>query len=133
MPGILEAIFRGEDVGTVFLPRRRRMTGRKRWITFFSKVSGALLVDEGAAKAVREHGRSLLPSGVRFVSGDFKRGDTVEISGPDGVPFARGLVNFEASDCLRICGRHSAEIHEILGPNVDEELIHRDNLTLLTP
>lgn len=131
VPGILEAIFRGEDVGTVFLPRRRRITGRKRWISFFSKVSGALLVDAGAAKAVREQGRSLLPSGVRFVSGDFKRGDTVEISGPDGVPFARGLVNFEASDCLRICGRHSAEIHEILGPNVDEELIHRDNLTLL--
>ena len=68
---------------------------------------------------------------MKFVSGVFKRGDAVEISGPDGVPFARGLVNFEASDCLKICGRHSDEIHAILGPNVDDELIHRDNLTLL--
>lgn len=90
-----------------------------------------LLVDAGAARAVKEQGKSLLPSGVKFVSGVFKRGDAVEISGPDGVPFARGLVNFEASDCLKICGRHSDEIHAILGPNVDDELIHRDNLTLL--
>lgn len=129
--GILNSIMNGEDVGTVFLPRRHRLTGRKRWITFFSRISGVLLVDAGAARAVKEQGKSLLPSGVKFVSGVFKRGDAVEISGPDGVPFARGLVNFEASDCLKICGRHSDEIHAILGPNVDDELIHRDNLTLL--
>ncbi len=132
VPGILSSILNGEDVGTVFLPRARRISGRKRWITFFSKVSGSLLVDAGAAQAVREQGKSLLPSGVRFVSGDFKRGDTVEIAGPDGVPFARGLVNFSSTDCLKLCGSHSAELHAVLGPNVDEELIHRDNLTLIT-
>lgn len=70
---------------------------------------------------------------MKFVSGAFKRGDTVEISGPDGVPFARGLVNFDAADCLQICGRGSAQVHTILGPNVDEEVIHRDNLTLNIP
>ncbi len=129
--GILRSILNAEDVGTVFLPRSRRIPGRKRWITFFSRVSGTLLVDAGAEQALRRQGKSLLPSGVRFVSGDFRRGDTVEIAGPDGVAFARGLVNFEAADCLKICGRHSDEIHEILGPNVDDELIHRDNLTLL--
>ena len=131
--GALEKVLAGEDIGTVFLPRARRIPGRKRWISFFSRVSGSLLVDEGAAKAVREQGRSLLPSGVKFVSGAFKRGDTVEISGPDGVPFARGLVNFDAADCLQICGRGSAQVHTILGPNVDEEVIHRDNLTLNIP
>ena len=126
-------ILAGEDIGTVFLPRARRIPGRKRWISFFSRVSGSLLVDAGAARAVREQGRSLLPSGVKFVSGEFKRGDTVEIAGPDGVPFARGLVNFDAADCLRICGQSSVRVHSILGPNVDEELIHRDNLTLNLP
>ncbi len=129
--GMLESVMNGEDVGTVFLPRRRRLSGRKRWITFFSKVSGALMVDAGAKNAVEKQGRSLLPSGVRFVSGSFRRGDTVEISGADGVPFARGLVNFDAADCLRICGAHTDEIHAVLGPNVDDELVHRDNLTLL--
>ncbi len=128
---ILATILNGEDVGTVFLPRSRSLTGRKRWISFFSRVSGAILVDAGAMKAVKEQGKSLLPSGVKFVSGSFKRGDTVEISGPDGNPFARGLINFNASDCLKICGRHSSEIHDILGSNVDDEMIHRDNLTLL--
>lgn len=132
-PGALGRILAGEDIGTVFLPRARRIPGRKRWIRFFSRVSGSLLVDAGAAKAVREQGRSLLPSGVKFVSGEFKRGDTVEIAGPDGVPFARGLVNFDAAECLRICGKSSACVHSILGPNVDEELIHRDNLTLNLP
>lgn len=131
-PAILEKIMNGEDVGTVFIPRARRLSGRKRWITFFSKVSGALMVDAGAVRAVREQGKSLLPSGVKFVNGVFRRGDTVEILGPDGVAFARGLVNFDASDCLRICGRRSDEIHAVLGPNVDDELIHRDNLTLLS-
>ena len=129
--GMLQSILRGEDVGTVFLPRRHRLSGRKRWITFFSKVSGALMVDGGARQAIMEQGRSLLPSGVRFVSGSFRRGDAVEISGPDGVPFARGLVNFDAADCLKICGRHTGEVQAVLGPNVDEEVIHRDNLTLL--
>ena len=129
----LGRILAGEDIGTVFLPRARRIPGRKRWISFFSRVSGSLLVDAGAARAVREQGRSLLPSGVKFVSGEFKRGDTVEIAGPDGVPFARGLVNFDAADCLRICGQSSVRVHSILGPNVDEELIHRDNLTLNLP
>lgn len=131
VPGILGAIARGEDVGTIFMPRARRLSGRKRWITFFSRISGALMVDAGAVHAVREQGKSLLPSGVRFVSGEFKRGDTVEISGPDGVPFARGLVNFSAGDCLKLCGRNSEAVHAALGANVDEELVHRDNLTLL--
>lgn len=131
--GIFEKILAGEDVGTVFLPRARRIPGRKRWIRFFSRVSGSLLIDEGAAKALLEEGRSLLPSGLRFVSGVFKRGDTVEISGPDGIPFARGLVNFDAADCLRICGLGSAQVHAILGQNVDEEVIHRDNLSLNIP
>lgn len=131
VPGILNAISAGEDVGSLFLPHSRRLTGKKRWITFFSKVSGALLVDAGAVKAVKEQGKSLLPSGVRFVSGEFQRGDTVEISGPDGVPFARGLVNFSAAECLKLCGHNSGELHAALGPNIDEELIHRDNLALL--
>ncbi len=131
-PGILDAILRGEDVGTVFLPRERPLRRHKRWISFFSKTKGTLTVDAGAAKAVRDGGKSLLPSGVRNVEGDFRRGDAVEIAGPDGVPFARGLVNFDSSDCRKISGHHTDDIEAMLGPNVDDEVIHRDNLTLLS-
>ncbi|MDR0932307.1 MAG: glutamate 5-kinase, partial [Victivallales bacterium] len=86
--GAIARIIAGKDVGTVFLPRTRRIPGRKRWISFFSRVSGTLMVDAGAEKALKAHGKSLLPSGVKSVSGAFKRGDTVEIATSDGVAFA---------------------------------------------
>ena len=130
MPDICGRLLAGEDVGTLFLPRRK-LSGRKRWFGYLRKSSGTITVDDGAAEAVRHHGKSLLPSGALAVEGEFRRGDTVNIADKKGRVFARGLINFDAADCARIVGCKSAELHRTLGADADEELIHRDNLLLL--
>jgi glutamate 5-kinase len=128
---IMKKIINAEDTGTLFLPEKHKVPGRKRWFGFFSKISGEITVDSGAQAAVSVKGGSLLPSGVVRVDGDFKRGDTVDVCGADGRPFARGLVNFDSSDCRKIMGKHTAELPEVLGSAAEAELIHRDNLILL--
>jgi glutamate 5-kinase len=128
---IMEQILAAGDTGTLFLPRQHRVSGRKRWVGFFSKVSGSLTVDDGAAIALQQKGKSLLQSGVISVSGNFRRGDTVEIVTLQNTPIARGLVNFDAVQLLSICRKHSDEVVEILGRNVETEAVHRDNLVLL--
>ncbi|MBQ4329259.1 MAG: glutamate 5-kinase [Lentisphaeria bacterium] len=128
---IFEKLLSGEDTGTLFLPRSHRVPGRKRWLGFFSKVSGALIVDEGAVQALTVRGKSLLPSGMIAVKGEFRRGDTVEILSLTQKPIARGLVNFDAKDCLRLCGKHSGEVEEIMGKESETEAVHRDNLVLI--
>ena len=88
-------------------------------------------MDNGAAKALTSGGKSLLPSGMIAVRGEFRRGDTVEIISLDQTTIARGLVNFDAKDCLRLCGKHSAEVVEIMGKEAEIEAVHRDNMVLL--
>ena len=130
-PEILRRIMDAEDVGTVFLPGSERMAGNKRFLRFFAGASGVLTVDAGAAAAITGRGGSLLPSGITGVAGGFGRGDTVDVTAPDGRVIARGLVNYTAAECLRIKGLHSDELAAALGHTADEEVIHRDNLTLL--
>ena len=128
---IFAKILRGEDTGTLFLPRSHRVPGRKRWLEFFSKVSGALIVDDGAVQAICQRGKSLLPSGMIAIRGEFKRGDAVEIITMNQSVVARGLVNFDAKDCLKLCGKHSEEVVDIMGKEAEIEAVHRDNLVLL--
>lgn len=131
-PDIFEKILSGTDTGTLFLPRSHRVSGRKRWLGFFSKVSGALIVDDGASQAVTTRGKSLLPSGIIAVKGEFRRGDAVEIiTASNQKVIARGLVNFDAKDCLLLCGKHSEEVISIMGKEAETEAIHRDNLVLV--
>jgi glutamate 5-kinase len=92
---------------------------------------GALTVDSGAAQALRTSGRSLLPSGIRGVSGEFSAGACVSLISPEGNEFGRGLVNYSAGDVMRVIGHRSAEILRLLGYKVADEIIHRDNLVLL--
>jgi glutamate 5-kinase len=127
---ILQDILDCKDTGTLFIPRKR-LPGRKRWLGYLSRVSGKILVDEGAAAALKEHGKSLLPSGAVAVEGSFRRGSTIEIADANGTVFARGLSNFDADDCRKLLGCHSGQLHKILGADADEELVHRDNLLLL--
>ncbi len=130
---ILDRIFRGEDVGTLFLPgssAKKKMESRKRWLSSFSKPSGRLVIDHGAVNALRRRGSSLLPSGIIGVEGDFVRGDVLEIISPDQVLVGKGLTNFSADECRQLMGHKSSENHIILNYDADEEVIHRNNLVV---
>jgi len=127
-PERILAHLRGEVVGTTFVAAESRLEGRKRWLAFGGRVSGALTLDEGALTAVRLNGRSVLPIGVCAVAGAFEHGALVSLLGPDGVEVARGLCNYGSEELRRILGRHSQEVEAVLGYKHYDEVIHRNNL-----
>jgi glutamate 5-kinase len=129
-PKILEKLLKGEDVGTLFLPTRDRLDHHRRWIAFSLKPKGALLLDEGAARAVRERGKSLLPTGLKAVQGRFESGCVVRLLGPGGEEIARGLCHYSSDECERLKGAKSSEIESRLGFKVKDELVHRDDMVL---
>ncbi|HZU34797.1 MAG TPA: glutamate 5-kinase [Gemmataceae bacterium] len=129
-PGVLDAIFAGESVGTLFLPQGSTMPAWKRWLGFTAQPRGLLLVDAGARQAVQHNGRSLLSIGVLKVVGTFSKGDVVSLCDADGHEFARGLSNYSAADADRIRGVRTEQIAEILGAVPYEEIVHRDNLVV---
>jgi glutamate 5-kinase len=129
--GTLPALLRGEDVGTWFRPREDRLTARKRWIAFAVPPQGRLTVDAGALKALTERGKSLLPSGLVEVEGDFQAGAVVALAAAGGVEFARGLANYDADELRRIRGVKTGDIEQVLGYKGLDEVIHRDNLVVL--
>jgi glutamate 5-kinase len=130
--GVLARILKGEAAGTYFAPKADRLGARKRWIAFAVPPHGRLAVDAGARAALTQHGKSLLPSGVAKVEGDFAAGEVVGlVSDGDDREFARGLVNFDADELRKIQGAKTREIGQRLGYKSFDEVIHRDNLVLL--
>ncbi len=125
----LQAMLEGARC-TWFLPAPEGRTARKRWIAGSLAPLGALVVDEGAARALAR-GSSLLPAGVRHVEGQFHRGDPVSVRNAGGRELARGLSAYDAEDAGRIAGHRSEEIEAILGWRGRDELVHRDDLVLL--
>lgn len=115
---VLESIIKGAETGTLFVPRPNKMRGRKRWIAFFHNPKGLLYVDDGAKKALREGGKSLLPVGISRFDGTFDAGDIVRICDLDGTEFARGITDFSAA---ALSARKTGRI----------EVVHRDNLVIL--
>jgi glutamate 5-kinase len=130
-PGQLPALFEGQEVGTLFLPKDQRLTSRKQWIAHTVKAKGRLTVDDGAVEALTRRGKSLLPSGVTAVHGEFEHGDCVACADRHGHEFAKGLVNYGAEAIARIKGLKSGDIQNALGYKDYDEVIHRDNLVLL--
>jgi len=129
---IILDIFKGKEIGTIFLPQqKKRMESRKRWIAFSSHPQGEIIVDEGAEKALKTKGKSLLPSGITDINGSVKAGDTVRILNKKKEEFARGLVNYSSQDISKIKGFKTSEIEKLLGARNYDEVIHRDNLVLL--
>jgi glutamate 5-kinase len=126
---VKRAVERG-DVGTKFLPQRR-LSSRKHWIFYNLRSCGRIIVDEGAKKAIKEKGKSLLPSGIKRVEKDFREGDAVIVVDERGEEFAKGLTNYSAKDLLKIMGKHTRQIKDALGACFYEEVIHRDNLVLI--
>ena len=128
-------IARGEGLGTYFAPTANRMESRKRWMLSGLANKGEIVVDEGAAAALRDQSRSLLPAGISGVQGDFQRGDTVYIVTPTGGPssarVACGITNYGSADVERIKGIRSDRIQEVLGYHYGAEVVHRNNLVIL--
>lgn len=117
--------------GTLLLPDTEPMAARKQWLAGHLKASGQLRLDQGATRVLKESGKSLLPVGVTSVSGNFIRGEMVTCLSDTGEEIARGLVNYNAIETAKICGKASSEIEAILGYVDEPELIHRDNLVLI--
>ena len=128
---ILRRLIEGEDVGTLFLPVDIKPHLRKKWIAFGSHVEGRVVVDDGAREALLYKGKSLLPSGIVAVDGNFATGDVVEIVDTEGREFARGISNYGSGELAKIKGQKSKDICPILGYKDFDEAIHRDNLSLI--
>jgi glutamate 5-kinase len=117
--------------GTVFLPNRKKMPARHRWIAFAGQPCGTIVIDEGAARAVSEKGKSLLPAGIKKVTGSFKAGDMVAIQNEKKQTIGRGLVNYSSEEAEKIAGCRTTDIEQLLGQKTFDEVIHRDNLVVL--
>ena len=122
---------RGEAIGTLFKPAGSKLEARKRWMLGSVSHQGGVVVDAGAARALQENHRSLLPAGIAQVSGNFGRGDIIYISDKEGRAIACGIVNYSSGDVQRISGLRSGQIAETLGYQYGQEVVHRNHLVLL--
>ncbi len=134
-PGVLAAVLAGERPGTRFPPREARYSSFKLWLKYAKPSRGTVIVDQGAARALREGSASLLPVGVTEVRGDFDAGDAVEIIERDAAeggavrPLAKGICNYSAEELREVLGLKSDAVREVL-PRATEEAVHRDYLVL---
>jgi glutamate 5-kinase len=127
---ILKQIFDGEEVGTLFLPAERRLPSKKQWIAHTLKPQGEVILDAGAAEALKLRGKSLLSTGILEVRGKFEVGAPVRCLSSEEEVIGIGLVNYSAEEIEKIKGVRSHKIEEILGYKHSDEIIHRDNFVL---
>jgi len=130
-PEVLTRISSGENIGTLFPPQASKMESKKRWMLSGLASRGRITVDKGAAKAIREQNRSLLPAGIVAVEGDFQRGDTLDIFTEQGKQIGCGITNYDSQDIAAIKGAHSDQIAALVGHNYGDEVIHRNNMVIL--
>jgi glutamate 5-kinase len=128
---VLVRLAAGEELGTLLVSDRQPLAARKQWLAGLMQIAGQLVIDDGAVRVLRESGRSLLPVGVQRASGRFLRGDLVACVDAAGREVARGLVNYDVDDTLKIIGHSSDKLEALLGYQGEKELIHRDNLVVL--
>jgi glutamate 5-kinase len=121
----------GAHVGTVFHPTGKRRPTRLLWLAHATEAKGRIFLDAGAVRAVTERRASLLPAGITRVTGAFVGGDPVDLVDPDGVPVARGLVNYDAEELPDLLGRSTRDLARELGSSYEREVVHRDDLVLL--
>ncbi|MFA5881943.1 MAG: glutamate 5-kinase [Eubacteriales bacterium] len=126
---VINRILSGEQLGTVFLPKETRLHAKKRWIAFGSNMQGKIFIDEGAQKALLAEGKSLLPTGITYVEGDFEVGNTVGVFFNDR-EIGRGIVNYPSLEIDKIKGKKTRDIAKVLGYKDFDEVIHRDNFVL---
>ncbi len=128
---ILSKIVNYDNVGTLFVPLKKKIASRKRWIGFVVRPKGKIFIDEGALNALQKKGRSLLPSGVIKTDGSFVRGDVVSIACVgSNIEIARGLVNYSDEEIQKVKGLRTSLIKKKLGYKPYDEVLHRDNMVL---
>src|SRR3954462_11210643 len=127
-PEVVAAAFGGEVAGTRFLPQAGRVSSFKLWLKYAKPTQGRLVVDDGAASALRERGTSLLPVGIPNVEGDFEPGDAVEVTA-NGRSIGKGIVNYSAAELRRVIGMKTPQVRELL-PRAADEAVHRDYFVL---
>jgi len=129
-PDVLKKLFSGKNVGTFFTPYKKKLKSRKCWIAFTLKPKGVIRIDDGAAEAILNKGKSLLPSGIVGVEGEFTVGAPVELRNIDDETLGTGLVNYGSTDIRKIMGLKSSQIKNRLGHKPYDDVIHRDNLAV---
>jgi len=130
-PDVIERVAGGEAIGTRFLPVKSKLESRERWMLSGLSTKGKLVVDSGAALALKKQKRSLLAAGIKEVEGRFKRGDIVNIYDVEGSRLGCGITNYSSSDIESIKGAHSKSIVSLLGYDYGSEVVHRNNLVVL--
>jgi glutamate 5-kinase len=128
-PGVLRRAWAGEPTGTRFPPQSVRHSSFKLWLKYAKPSHGSVVVDAGAARALREGGTSLLPVGIVDVTGSFEAGDAVDVRGPDAAAIGKGITNYSAPELRRVMGMKSTEVRELM-PRATEEAVHRDYFVL---
>jgi glutamate 5-kinase len=129
MDNLLVRLLEGEDLGTLFAPVGKKISSRSRWIGS-ARPAGAIVVDDGAVKAISQNNKSLLPAGIKRIEGTFTRGDVIAIESEDGALIARGLTNYSSEDTEKIRGKRTADVRMLLADAAYDEVVHRDNLVL---
>ena len=129
-PDVLLRLAAGDAIGTTFVAATPKLAARKQWMADHLQLRGAVVVDDGAARKVRDEGKSLLPIGVTEVQGEFQRGDVIAVRTLAGAELARGLANYDSSQARLIARKPSSEFEKLIGYTGEPEMIHRDNLVL---
>ncbi|MFT3719818.1 glutamate 5-kinase [Pseudorhodoferax sp.] len=128
---VLLRLAQGESIGTLLVAQTPKMQARKQWMADHLQLRGAVVVDEGAARKLREEGKSLLPIGMTAVEGEFSRGDVIAVRDTRGGTIARGLANYASAEARLLCRKPSSEFEGLLGYAAEPEMVHRDNLVLI--
>lgn len=129
-PGVITDLLNGVETGTLIMPANRKLSSRSRWIRFTAKIKGTLIVDDGAAKALRGN-KSLLAMGITQLKGEFEKGDAVLITDKEGDPVARGLINYSSDEVEIIKGHKTSEFPRLLNTETYyDEVIHRDDMVV---
>ena len=131
VPDCLQKIVAGEIIGTLFTGTANRVESKKRWILSGLASKGKIVIDAGAATALIQYNRSLLPAGITGLEGKFQRGDVIDIVKSDGTLIGSGITNYSSSALGAIKGTHSNEVSTILGYEYGTEVVHRNNMVLL--
>jgi len=129
-PDALLRLAAGERIGTALIAQTAKNQARKQWMADHLQLRGAVVVDTGAARKLREEGKSLLPIGMTRVQGDFARGDVIAVQDEQGEEIARGLANYSSAEARLILRKASSEFEKLLGYTGEPEMVHRTNLVL---